>query len=642
MYNYSVALLNTDNIEEICADLLYQKENKIADCPIFSMSLYPDGTPPENKAEKYCKTYDIFKEKLDKMGVESGVLVQSTIGHGPTVNAPSPFQNVVNFKTGQKTHLYCPLDEDFREHMKNSFIEISKRNPKVIMLDDDFRLLGRAEKGCACPLHMKRFNELAGTSLSREELFDIISNKKENHEKYYKLYVQTQKESLVGLAEKMREGIDCVNPDIQGAVCTCGGEFEADIAQALAGKSNTPIIRLASGNYTTQSFHWFSIPMTNAAMQKCSYKGMDIKMLAETDTCPHNRYSKGAQPLHAHFTGLLMEGVSGAKHWISNLKPYEKLSSKAYEKILKKYSGFYEKVEELVKDVTPFGCNCPVPPRPSYEIENYNCITDAKYNTLGWSACVLERLGLPMYFSSNPSGISFFDGNKPIAFTNDEMLAFFKGTVVLSSDSCQILNDRGLLEYTGVEVREWDKKVISGEFLINEGFSIPRQHLSKELVPINDSVIEDSYAYNLAYGEKERLFPAVTVYNNPAGGKTIVFSGTPQTEFTYTQAFSMLNAARKDQLIRLLNDKLPLYYPDDSDIYLRAGYHKELGIFCGFFNVSLDTFEDIILHTDFDITNVRKLIPDGSFKECTFKKDGNRITIDEPAYPTDPVILLLS
>lgn len=81
MLNLSIANMNPAYIEEICADLLDQQKRGIADCAMMMMQFAPEGTPPEPKAEKQCRTYDLFRERLDKIGVKHGVLVQSTLGH---------------------------------------------------------------------------------------------------------------------------------------------------------------------------------------------------------------------------------------------------------------------------------------------------------------------------------------------------------------------------------------------------------------------------------------------------------------------------------------------------------------------------------------------------------------------------------
>lgn len=44
------------------------------------------------------------------------------------------------------------------------------------MVDNDFRLMFRSGGGCTCSLHMKRFNELAGTNMTREDLINEINS----------------------------------------------------------------------------------------------------------------------------------------------------------------------------------------------------------------------------------------------------------------------------------------------------------------------------------------------------------------------------------------------------------------------------------------------------------------------------------
>ena len=66
-------------------------------------------------------------------------------------------------------------------------------------------------------------------------------------------------------------------------------------------------------------------------------KGIVDIYLAETDTCPHNRYSTSAAMLHGHFTASILEGATGAKHWITRNTATEVNSGKAFRKTLIKY-----------------------------------------------------------------------------------------------------------------------------------------------------------------------------------------------------------------------------------------------------------------------------------------------------------------
>ena len=72
---------------------------------------------------------------------------------------------------GKEINVVCPYDEGFSEHFRGVMAKITAHKPKEIMVDDDFRLMFREGKGCACPLHMKAFNRLAGTNMTREELY---------------------------------------------------------------------------------------------------------------------------------------------------------------------------------------------------------------------------------------------------------------------------------------------------------------------------------------------------------------------------------------------------------------------------------------------------------------------------------------
>ena len=64
-------------------------------------------------------------------------------------------------------------------------------------------------------------------------------------------------------------------------------------------------------------------------------------------------------------------------------------------------------------------------------------------------------------------------------------------------------------------------------------------------------------------------------------------------------------------------------------------------LFCAFFNIGFDPLEDIPLVVDRPVKCIRRLMPDGSYAELTFTADGNRVTVDTPAYTLDPVILIL-
>lgn len=643
LHNYSIMPLNVDFIDEICEDIKLQYENGISSCPLFSMTLTPEDNPPVDKAKIFCEKYKLFKEKLDKINVPSGILVQATIGHGWVLGKMFPFQPYVNFNNGESVRSVCPYDEGFREYIYNAFKTIASYKPHTIMVDDDFRLIYRDGQGCACPLHMKRFNELAKTNLSREELWQIVAGDNDKTEEYTKIMVETQKESLLECAKYMRRGIDAVDETLPASFCCVGSnaEFAYEIAEILKGKGNQSIVRINNGNYTALGNKKITDKFLQAAEQIAKLKGKADIILAETDTCPQNRYSTSAMQLHTHFTGTILEGTKGAKQWITRMASYEPESGKAYRKVLSKYAGFYEKLADIVPELSFNGLKMHVTSTPQYNFKQKNSFTGN-----GWSGCVFERLGLPMYFSNEPGGILCLEGNDDKKFTDNELLEAFKGNVFLASDTAENLIKRGFLQYIGVEVKEWQGITPTGEFLPIANNSTKMQMRYKELKPICESVKAYSYAYNaVGGGEKTMLFPATTMYENALGGKVFVFCGTPVAEFNILEAFSFLTYSRKLQLVEILKetDNLKAYYVEDEEVYFRCADMLDGTLFASVINISFDAIEKIRLYVAKEVKKVEILTSEGKRAEVSFTSDGDNIyTIDARADVLTPAILFIS
>lgn len=642
---YSIMPLDVAHIDAVCEDIKWQYENGVSDCALFMVKLVPEGIPTIDKATMQCEQYALFRDRLAEMGLECGILIQCTIGHGYPLNQPSAFQPYVNFSNGNAdVGTLCPYDEAFRDYLRDQFAIVAKYAPKEIMVDDDFRLIYRGGKGCACPLHVDAFNRLAGTNLNDREIWDIVSGRAhpELREAYTDMYVETQRDALLGAAKAMREGIDSVDATIPGTFCAVGhtAEFAADIAEILAGEGNPVVVRINNGNYTPAGARFFSKVSYRAAQQAECLKGKADVILAETDTCPQNRYSTGAQSLHSHFTASILEGAAGAKHWITRLLTPEPNSGKAFRKIIAKHRGFYDALAKMVPTMEWVGCRIPLPVKPDYgfTVDGWYTLSDA------WSSCVLERFGVPLYFSSKQGGAAFLEGNAVNAFTDKEIDEMLNGTVFLAVDAVEKLVARGFAEDIGVTAREWNGARTSFERLYINGNKTPAQKKIRELVPLNDTVEALSMTMHLKDGKEEiPLFPGVTMFRNKRGGTVFAFCGSPDTEFTYTQAFAFLTESRKAQMVDMLKKSghLPVYYPEDSEIYLKAAYLPDGGLFAAVFNISLDPLEEVPLVTEKPISRVEILTANGERAACPFRKEGDLLILEKTVITLDPACFIL-
>lgn len=636
MRNYSIMPLNVDYIDEICDDIKEQYETGISTCALFKMALVPEGNPVIDKASIMCEEYDLFRDRLAGMGIECGILVQATIGHGYKLNQDSSFVKYIRYTDGVEESICCPYDEDFKKHFYEQFQILAKHKPKMIMIDDDFRLMHRNGVGCACSLHLHRINELTGKSYTREELYREIEG---GNEELFKVFYETQREALVEAAKAMRAGIDSVDETIPGSICVCGDdtEFGGEIGRIMAGKDNPVTIRINNARYTSNGAREFTPVMYRAAAPIRILKQDVDYILAETDTCPQNRYSTSASNLHSHFTASILEGCNGAKQWITRMIDYEPESGRAYRDILSKYFGFYNKLEEITPNLIWQGARIPVPDKP------LACIGWDKKSQNGWHDHVLERFGIPFYFAFENTGATFLDGDDDEIYTDREILEILGGEVFCSAETAQKLIKRGFGKYLGINIREWNGKRTSGEFILNNNKVCATQIGIKELVIENENVKAESLVYHLRDGKyRDVLFPGVTSFKNELGGNIMVFSGTPRTNYTYYEAFSFLNESRKQQLISLLQkgNNIPVWYVGDAEICLRTAEIKDSDEqFCVIYNIGLDVLPKITLKTAFDISGILRLNCKGDFEEVSFVNVEKGIELDINVNILEPVVL---
>ncbi len=641
MQLYSIMNLDIDHIDEICEDIKKQVESGVATMALFLFKLVPEGNPFIDKASITCENYDVFRDRLKEMGIECGVLVQCTIGHGYKLNQMPDIQMYTSLTDGQELYVGCPTDEKFKKYIFDQMATIAKHKPAHIMVDDDLRLLQRPQKGCACPNHLKLLAEAYGEEVTREDLYQRLTNPKTVDDKRLtECFVKTQQDSVLEFAKAIRAGIDSVDPSISGSYCGVGTNFDSgvEVAEVISGKGHPVTVRINNGMYTAKGARELSNAMFRAASQVEKTKHIATDILAETDTCPQLRYSTGAATLHSHFVASILEGCTGAKHWITRLIGYEPEAGLYYRKKLAEYRYFYEYLASITKELKWLGARLPVSAKTFFDFTNWETVDNRVNN---WAECVLERFGLPMYYSSEVDGCTFMEGKTDRGISDEDILSILSKHAVLSCEAAKDLINRGFGEYIGVDVREWEGPNTTGEMIVEN--KIAPQNCMCELVPFEDAEWE-SYVYHLRDGiYRDKLFPGVTTYKNKLGGLVHVFAGVPKGNFDHVHAFSMLNSPRKKQIIKLLKmgGNLPVYYPLDSEILLKAAITPDDELMVAYFNISLDCDDKMYLVCDREFSGIKYLDKDGKKKDCKYEIKDGVIVIDRPSIVLHPEILFI-
>ena len=641
---YSIVPLAEDHFEERISDLVDQYERRITSCPLFMMTLVPEGDPVIDKAEGFSRIYARYRDALAARGVPSGVLVQSSLGHTGSIT-PAPFQLMVGFTTGTPFNSYCPLDGRTVEYLARAIGRVAEEHPRVIMLDDDFRVMLRPAEGCACPLHMAAFNRENGTDMTREELFDHIKAHPRSQDPLTASFDRLQRVGLVDAVTAIRAAIDAVDPTIQGINCTTGDECDTVTRTnpIFAGRGNPKVVRVPNGVYTPISARQISDTMRRAATSgaKCRREGIDV-ILSETDTVPFNRYAKNARYLHAHYTASILEGLRGAKHWITRLRSWEPRSGVAFRNILAKHASFYDELARITEGIRFVGAGSRFLiqedhvffPKSIYE-----------YHSNFWVSYALERLGLPFYFTDEPAAATFLESDIVRDMTDGEIRAMLAGgSVFATAEAAADLVARGFLAEVGVTVSDFEKPPIGESFDGTLGETGTVQKNSRRLTPASVATETLSWCYRKRGVEIELLAPAVTALDRGEGKHTFVFSGDPKSNFFYAEGFSFLTESRKRQLISLLfrAGALPIYAEGDNELCLRAGYLSDGRLLAMLLVLSYDPEETPTLYLEKAPTCILRLEPDGSYAEQPFTPLGESLyaihTTAEPLYPLVLVI----
>ncbi len=458
-----------------------------------------------------------------------------------------------------------------------------------------------------------------------------------------KIFLSVQNESLFGAAREIRAGVDEVDKSIPMTTCGCQYDYCGEIARIIAGEGNTPTLRINNGNYTPVGARYLFDVLYRAALPRALEYNRGISILAETDTCPQNRYSTGANSLHSHFTLSILAGLDGAKHWLTRLSSYEPQSGKAYRRILSKYTGFYEYLSCLAKTTEWSGCRIPLPKTMEIDLSTPSDKVYDTVNSNGWGLCVLERLGLPLFCSARDGGAVFLDNGGDASFSDEEIKKWLDGTLILSSGAAESLIKRGFGERIGVRVGGSPNENPSGETIHANLNRVNIQQKLRVLEITNENAYADSTVYHLEGGSKKRpMFPGGVVFRN-TGGTVVTFCGTPTANFNYMEAFSFLNESRKLQLINLLKStgNLPVYYPDDAELMLMAGMSSEGELVTAIFNIGFDPIEELPLVFEKTPKSIKILTPDGEKQEVVFKCDGERTVLRITAETLTPVILFV-
>ena len=623
--------------EEYLAELIRERYTKTG-IEYYAMSypLHPQGNDLYEKVKVQKASFRKLKELLkDDEEISLGILFQSTVGHGGVWNLTpqcSIEADHILKADGSFDPCRCPLDERFLEYIRNCVTLLCEERPAFVLTDDDMRM---ADGTCYCDRHVKLISEMTGRDFSRETLAAAVEAAPPAAPVAI-AFEKAQIDAMERLCFTIRDAIDAIDPAIRCGCCisVVRYDYAERETRALAGKTE-PFLRICNGSYLEGPLREAIWKDALTGFQVALFKDKKIPLLDESDTCPHNRFSKSARTMHAHISAGLLRGLSGGKLWLDQtIHPLRDIS-RPYEDILAKHRNFYGKLMELARTWRPEGCAVVV---PALEREPFPAKGMKFYETCSWVTGCLERCGIPSRWETEVTpGIQLLNGGQIDYFTDEELRHFFSGNLLIDGPAAVKLTQRGFSALMGVRAEE-KNFCANREVMTGSGLTVIfHKTATTPFLTMLPGTEELSRVYFAPYTgcKAEKIMPGSTFFANSCGGKVIVSAMNPKE----WHPKDVSNPGRKLIYLSYLEKLggLPCCLPEMQDSRVICGSLPDGGVVCAVFNTSYDPLP-------VRITAARKveqflcLTPEGIWEELPFNMNGRTVETDRHLEPGEFIV----
>ena len=601
----------------------------------MSFPLHPQGDDIYDKVKIQKETFRRLKALLaDEKEIRLGILFQTTLGHGGYWNL-APQCGIEADKIlkadGSETHRCCPLDQRFLDYIYNCITTLCEEGPAFALGDDDMRMF---DGTCYCDRHVKMVSEMVGKEFTREELANAIANASPR-DPVAVAFEKAQVKAMEKLSETMRKAMDACDPSISCGCCIVNSRYDyAEAETSILAGPNERVLRVGNSLYLEGAAKDELWRNAGTGFQVVNARSWGAKLLDESDTCPHNRYSKSARTMHLHITSGLIMGLDGGKLWLDQGAYPLREVSRPYEKILAENRYFYRQIINISKTWTPAGGVIHV---PSLDREPYPVRGQAFFTLGDWNCCCFGKTGIPVHYeeSSFKGGISLLNGAQIDYYTDEEIKSMLSNAALIDGPAAVKLTERGFAPMMGVEAVDTPPRG-NVEYLKESGIKVG--FLSANGTPTlkelpGAEVLSEVFFAQYKGCKAEYTMPGSTFFTNAAGGKVIVCAMNLK-EWHYMH---ILNPGRKinyDSMIKRLGG-VPCTLPEMQDARINCGYMPDNSLVCALFNYSYDPLK-VRFTLEKMPQQIERLTAYGMWEPIAFEAVGN---IAETALTQEPGVV---
>lgn len=366
----------------------------------------------------------------------------------------------------------CPLCRNFQRYLSDMYaFYTTEIEPQIIWVEDDFRLHNHGSMkwgGCFCELHMKRYCEKLGFSVTREEFVEQLLKPGQGKNIYRDAYAEVARETMVELAQVIGRRVHQVSGGrtIVGLMSSHPEEHAIEYRDwngILYALSDTPTDRLTLPTYSQISPMSYGWLYNKVVTQTRARIPNETWILPELENGPHGPQSKSARftafmiestlPIVPHGCTLNMydydNGIIPAWHLgevCQKLKPY-----------MQAFMDLHIDFQDMDGVCIPF---CDESVKNLHPTDYFDALDHLKPDD-AFFAAYLSSLGIAYQYVGNFDHVH----GKIIAISGQWLRNFgeayirrlFRNNVViLNGDSLQVLVELGLGELAGVAQCRYD------------------------------------------------------------------------------------------------------------------------------------------------------------------------------------------
>ncbi|ALB28045.1 hypothetical protein [Companilactobacillus heilongjiangensis] len=495
-YRYTLRLAIDSNVYD--ADkkqrlIDFVKKAHVSDVAFFiNQEELSDAHITLEKAKELITNVDEISQPLKELGITVSLNPWTTMNHsdrGIHIKPELDIKPMVNYQGVKSISMACPGYKGWTDYISDIYAIWASIHPNELWLEDDFRHYKNAPfaLGCFCEDHMKQYNEILETDLSREDFVAKMFTGGEN--KYRNAYLQVARAEILHVAHMIEQKVHAVSPTTRLGLMSSWPEVHAlegrdwqKLLDELSGEDTPAVSRPHLPAYNEVSPQQYARDFEKYTVATRTEIGDKHKIYPEMESFLYSQYAKSNKftqfqldtTSFVHADGVLLNMFSMMGDGINTTYRYDSLlnDDKAYLDFL------YENgiaIEHRSGVIVPMNQDV-----AKTKIDNEGTLEGLMASQTQWLE-LLSTLGI----ATKPLNyIGQEIKNKCVAITgnflntlSDEQIRqmFTRNFVLLDGDAVIILNNRHLLNLinaTDIEViknrsghqsfEQFDGETISG------------------------------------------------------------------------------------------------------------------------------------------------------------------------------------